>query len=352
MPARRPGQADPPEGAQPRPAGRAGCRRRSTPNGCWAPSATSAPMHVVTEIDAGDRRRCWPATPSTPTSPTRVAFADVNRRPRTCTADRTEFLGRNGSPASPAALERAELSGRVGAGLDPCAALPGHVRAAARAGERDRLPARPGRRRRGGAPARPRATASRRRAGRPCRRCKARWERGPGRRAGADAGPGDGPAAQPLAALPGAELPLLGPLGVLPVGRRLRLPRPAPGRDGPGLRGAGGDPRAHPAAAGGAPVPRGRRAALVAPAARPRRPHALLRRLPLAAVRRLPLRRHDRRHGRPRRARAVPRGAAAAARAGGRLRPARPSGETGDALRALRPRRRARADVRRRTACR
>ena len=47
---------------------------------------------------------------------------------------------------------------------------------------------------------------------------------------------GAGPDAQPLAALPGAGLPGLGALGVLPVGRRLRLPRPAPGRHGPGLQ--------------------------------------------------------------------------------------------------------------------
>ena len=49
-------------------------------------------------------------------------------------------------------------------------------------------------------------------------------------------------------------------------------------------------------------VPRGGRAALVAPAGRPRRPHALLRRLPLAPLRDLPLCRVRRRHRRARRA--------------------------------------------------
>ena len=52
-----------------------------------------------------------------------VAFVDVNVRPRTLTGDRTEFLGRNGSVESPAALDRLELSGRTGPGLDPCAAV-------------------------------------------------------------------------------------------------------------------------------------------------------------------------------------------------------------------------------------
>jgi cyclic beta-1,2-glucan synthetase len=52
-----------------------------------------------------------------------VAFVDVNVRPRTLTCDRSEFLGRNGSVETPAALGRVGLSGRVGAGLDPCAAV-------------------------------------------------------------------------------------------------------------------------------------------------------------------------------------------------------------------------------------
>jgi cyclic beta-1,2-glucan glucanotransferase len=54
----------------------------------------------------------------------RIAFADLSGTHTAWTADRTEFLGRNGAPDHPAALAPGHrLSGRVGAGLDPCSAL-------------------------------------------------------------------------------------------------------------------------------------------------------------------------------------------------------------------------------------
>jgi cyclic beta-1,2-glucan synthetase len=54
----------------------------------------------------------------------RVAFADLGGRQTKWTGDRREFIGRNGALAMPAGLARgAVLSGRVGSGLDPCAAL-------------------------------------------------------------------------------------------------------------------------------------------------------------------------------------------------------------------------------------
>ena len=53
----------------------------------------------------------------------RLVFLDVNDTTRTLTGDRKEFIGRNGSLSQPAALARARLSGKVGAGLDPCGAV-------------------------------------------------------------------------------------------------------------------------------------------------------------------------------------------------------------------------------------
>jgi cyclic beta-1,2-glucan synthetase len=59
----------------------------------------------------------------------RVAFADLALRQTSWTGDRLEFLGRNASLDHPASLERGEgLSGKTGAGLDPCAALQTEVK--------------------------------------------------------------------------------------------------------------------------------------------------------------------------------------------------------------------------------
>jgi len=79
-------------------------------------------MHVITEIDQGSGALFARNQYNTEFSG-RTAFFDLDDITRTLTGDRTEFLGRNGALNSPAAMTRSRLSGKVGAALDPCAAL-------------------------------------------------------------------------------------------------------------------------------------------------------------------------------------------------------------------------------------
>ncbi len=79
-------------------------------------------MHLLTEIDA-DTGALFARNPYNNEFADRTAFFDVDALSRSVSGDRAEFLGRNGSMQAPSALTRAQLSGRVGAGLDACAAI-------------------------------------------------------------------------------------------------------------------------------------------------------------------------------------------------------------------------------------
>ncbi|MBA2320139.1 MAG: cyclic beta 1-2 glucan synthetase, partial [Deltaproteobacteria bacterium] len=78
--------------------------------------------HVISGVDP----KCGALFASNPYAAEfapRVAFLDCSEPQRTVTGDRQEILGRNGNPAHPAFLRRNRLSGRVGAGFDPCLAM-------------------------------------------------------------------------------------------------------------------------------------------------------------------------------------------------------------------------------------
>jgi cyclic beta-1,2-glucan glucanotransferase len=79
-------------------------------------------MHVITEIDPNSGV-LFARNPYKTEFAGRIAFFDVDDASRTLSGDRTEFLGRNGTLRSPAAMTRVRLSGKVGAALDPCGAI-------------------------------------------------------------------------------------------------------------------------------------------------------------------------------------------------------------------------------------
>lgn len=85
-------------------------------------SRAGAAPHIVTERDASGAvfaTNRWNAVYAE-----RVAFMDMLGRQQSWTGDRHEFVGRNGTLAAPAALGGGgALSGRLGAGLDPCGAM-------------------------------------------------------------------------------------------------------------------------------------------------------------------------------------------------------------------------------------
>ncbi|MEP6964937.1 MAG: cyclic beta 1-2 glucan synthetase, partial [Polaromonas sp.] len=79
-------------------------------------------MHVVTEIDTETGALFARNAYNTDFSG-RTAFFDVDGSADTVCGDRGDFFGPCGTLAAPASLVQKQLSGRVGAALDPCAAL-------------------------------------------------------------------------------------------------------------------------------------------------------------------------------------------------------------------------------------
>lgn len=79
-------------------------------------------MHIITGIDTLSNA-LFASNHYNDEFGNRAAFFNVDDLTRTITGDRTEFLGRNGTLANPAAMARSTLSGRVGAALDPCGAI-------------------------------------------------------------------------------------------------------------------------------------------------------------------------------------------------------------------------------------
>ncbi len=83
--------------------------------------ASSAP-YIITEIDE-TQGIIFAKNPFNNEFSERIAFVAASEPISSATCDRKEFIGRNGSLEKPAALRRVSLSGRDGAGVDPCAAI-------------------------------------------------------------------------------------------------------------------------------------------------------------------------------------------------------------------------------------
>ncbi len=79
-------------------------------------------MHIITEVDH-QSGAILARNPYNTEFPNRIVFFNTSASMRTVTGNRTEFLGRNGTLSDPAVMKRQHLSGKVGAGLDPCAAI-------------------------------------------------------------------------------------------------------------------------------------------------------------------------------------------------------------------------------------
>lgn len=88
-------------------------------------------LHIVTEQDPHSgalfARNAYSREYASKTVFAQVSHDGPEENTQSLTGNRTEFIGRNGCLANPAALLRSQLSGQTGAALDPCAALQTHI---------------------------------------------------------------------------------------------------------------------------------------------------------------------------------------------------------------------------------
>ena len=90
----------------------------------WVLGATheDQQLHVTTSYDE-ESGALLASQPWIGSYANHLGFVTATPRPTFHSGDRTQFLGRNGSMAKPAALRRAHLDNRTGPGLDPAGAL-------------------------------------------------------------------------------------------------------------------------------------------------------------------------------------------------------------------------------------
>jgi cyclic beta-1,2-glucan synthetase len=79
-------------------------------------------MHVVTKWDL-QSQSLFARNAYNPEFCECITFATSSPRPASFTGDRAAFIGRNRSLRDPASMQHERLTGDIGAGLDPCAAL-------------------------------------------------------------------------------------------------------------------------------------------------------------------------------------------------------------------------------------
>ncbi|HEX3065648.1 MAG TPA: glucoamylase family protein, partial [Dongiaceae bacterium] len=92
-----------------------------------AASRSASAIFIGTESDA-ETKVLFARNPWNEETGSRVTFLDMAGRQTSWTGNRAEFLGRNGTPERPAALQQAlELSNKTGAGFDPCGAMQTHL---------------------------------------------------------------------------------------------------------------------------------------------------------------------------------------------------------------------------------